>query len=575
MACSVFIVVFYQESSLHRIGLLDCIQSIGDVPNYGRLPEKATILGNERRIGRKNHMDSEQLVSALNAIVHRLVLLANEDAQLRSDLRTLAQAVLTVTEAPDQQITAAAVEESSAVEVVEAASPVVATEPAAAVPQTADPAAPFPAVLPELTLGQAKSPAQSASISYPEHWARTGEFDLSLIESRCHLKTEGARWAATRRRLLAEGADYQADIEPMDQDIIVRAKTVTDCFLWMCHPSGPSPANPKLYEVVASCFENMANALSVVRQIEEYPETLRTEFERSLDLLAEAQSALRVAIDTIDGQPDADQVLTFNWLRAITSERQIFIERHMRISDPADPDQWSDLEARIETLDADVQAIRERNKKQRKLLGKVRHKASLIGNDAQAAQAEWTTLITIVQELVDGGMPPSNRVLRELLSPIIDDLPDDADVPPGFQLVLREIDRVMASYPLPETKVEKPPTEEVREAARRLNDRSLVIIGGDRRDGASKAIKEAFGLKDLLWIETREHESFADFEPFVARSDVAAVLLAIRWASHSYGEVKEFCDRYEKPLVRLPGGYGLNQVAAQIMAQCSERLPSQ
>ena len=56
------------------------------------------------------------------------------------------------------------------------------------------------------------------------------------------------------------------------------------------------------------------------------------------------------------------------------------------------------------------------------------------------------------------------------------------------------------------------------------------------------------------------------------RPDVAAVLLAIRWSSHSYGEVKSFCDDYDKPLIRLPAGYNTNQVAAQIMQQASGRL---
>jgi hypothetical protein len=78
----------------------------------------------------------------------------------------------------------------------------------------------------------------------------------------------------------------------------------------------------------------------------------------------------------------------------------------------------------------------------------------------------------------------------------------------------------------------------------------------------------------LIWIETRAHESIEGFEPYVARPNVAAVVLAIRWSSHSYGEVKDFCDKHGKPLVRLPGGYNVNQVAAQIMSQCSERLAS-
>ncbi|WP_154673818.1 hypothetical protein [Singulisphaera acidiphila] len=80
------------------------------------------------------------------------------------------------------------------------------------------------------------------------------------------------------------------------------------------------------------------------------------------------------------------------------------------------------------------------------------------------------------------------------------------------------------------------------------------------------------GLKELFWIETKEHQSIAAFEPAIARPDVALVLLAIRWSSHAFGDVKPYCERQGKLLVRLPGGYSPNQVAAQILAQCSEHL---
>jgi hypothetical protein len=49
-------------------------------------------------------------------------------------------------------------------------------------------------------------------------------------------------------------------------------------------------------------------------------------------------------------------------------------------------------------------------------------------------------------------------------------------------------------------------------------------------------------------------------------------LLAIRWSSHSFGKVKPICDRYGKPLVRLPAGYSPNQVAVQIVQQVSGKL---
>ena len=100
----------------------------------------------------------------------------------------------------------------------------------------------------------------------------------------------------------------------------------------------------------------------------------------------------------------------------------------------------------------------------------------------------------------------------------------------------------------------------------------MVFIGGETRSEAKEALERAFGLRELIWVATREHESFRAFEPAVARADVAVVLLAIRWSSHSHAEVQAYCERYGKALVRLPGGYNPNQVAAQILVQCGERL---
>jgi hypothetical protein len=116
------------------------------------------------------------------------------------------------------------------------------------------------------------------------------------------------------------------------------------------------------------------------------------------------------------------------------------------------------------------------------------------------------------------------------------------------------------------------PSAEVREVARLLRGRSAVLIGGNRRREAEDALERALGLKELVWLETKQHQAVAAFEPQIARPDVAIVLLAIRWSSHAFGEVKLLCDRHGKPLARLPGGYNPNQVAAQILSQCSAHL---
>ena len=82
----------------------------------------------------------------------------------------------------------------------------------------------------------------------------------------------------------------------------------------------------------------------------------------------------------------------------------------------------------------------------------------------------------------------------------------------------------------------------------------------------------ALDLAEVNWLDTREHQSIEGFSAHVARPDVALVLLAIRWSSHSFGDVKDFCDRYGKPLVRLKAGLNPNQVAMQILEQASGKL---
>ncbi len=513
------------------------------------------------------------IVESLSSLAERLVTLAGEDAALRADLRRLAEAVLRATDPGDGECgegksalpRGAPPREAQRVAEGAAGEDAVSTESGHGRESPGE-------ALPELELGRSAPPAEPVSPSYPARWAAPDDADFPLIEQRCRLKAEGARWAATRRHRLAQGTHFATDIEPIDREIIARAKALPDCFLWMCHPSGPSPADLRLYDIVAGCFENVADVLVVLKDIQDDPELHAHDYEQALDLLAEAQSALRVAIAAIDGPHESDQLKVFNWLKATASENQIFIQRYMRADDPADPWQWTELAARIEMVDARLQETRRRAKQRRKWMGKIRHKLSLLDQEPQNAQDHWRILIETVNELVNDGLPPSNRELRELLIPVIEELPEFPTYPKGFQRVLQEIDRFMAICPTPEPTTDSPPAPEVRQVRQLLQGRALILIGGDRRRPAQQALIEAFGLSDLIWIETREHQSIDVFEPYVARADVAVVVLAIRWSSHAFGEVREFCDRHAKPLVRLPAGYSPNQLAAQILAQCSDRL---
>lgn len=519
---------------------------------------------------------SSDLIAALETTANRLLLLASEDEGLRSSLHRLALAVMKATELPTQmdEATPASLELIHVEAVAPCPeSPVIAEEVATQkIAKTTIPKLPIepPEQLPTLTFGRAAPAAEPVAQAYS--WQLTGstEIALPLIESRCRLKAEAIRWAATRFQKISQGATFSTDIAPKDRDLITRAKAFSDCFLWMFYSSGTNDLN--LYENVARCFENVADLVALIRQIQDKPKLFGEEFEKCLDLLAEAQSALRIAVEALGGNSDTDQAQTHQWLKLVASENQIYIEHFMRLDDPADPTKWSDLATRIDAVDLRIQETLKQEKQRTKLIGKIRYKASQILQLPDSAQANWEGIVPSVEELISNGLPPSNVELRELLVPIIETLPEMPELPKNVGLVFREIDRYLATVPSPDIKSPTPPSAQVQEVARLLRGRSMVVIGGERRPGNYEALKEAFQLRDLIWIETREHESISGFESYIARPDVAIVNLAIRWSSHSHGDVQAFCDKYGKPLVRLPGGYNPNQVAAQILVQGSDRL---
>jgi hypothetical protein len=113
---------------------------------------------------------------------------------------------------------------------------------------------------------------------------------------------------------------------------------------------------------------------------------------------------------------------------------------------------------------------------------------------------------------------------------------------------------------------------ETQEVARLLAGRTLLLIGGECRSERQETLCRDFGLKELRWLDTREQASTEPLLKAVADPEVSLVLLLIRFSRHSYGDMAEPCRQRGIPLVRIPGGYGTNQLAHQILDQAGERL---
>jgi hypothetical protein len=300
----------------------------------------------------------------------------------------------------------------------------------------------------------------------------------------------------------------------------------------------------------------------------------------ALQLLAEALSALRVAVAQLGESQDDVQNEAFLWLRSQTEERRIYVSRHMRLNDPADPAAWGELRARIQEQEDALRVEVERERQRRKAWGRLRYHLDQTARDEAAdTAAHWTRALEAIDALVDSGVPPSSVELRDLLLPHLDSLPDDLELPRGALLALREIDRYQASREAEEDsasgglagRATAEPTEEVRRLRSLLAGRAMVLIGGVHRPRQVGLIEEAFDLSELVWLDGGS-PSYTQFEPAIARPDVAVVVLMIRWSSHGYGEVRSLCEQYDRPFVRLPSGYNPNQLAFQILDQVGERL---
>lgn len=339
-------------------------------------------------------------------------------------------------------------------------------------------------------------------------------------------------------------------------------------------PDFPDAAHDER-ELVAANFDNVAASLKLIKRLSAAVPRTDDRYKSAVGLLAESLSALRVSLERLGERRDPDQYAVFQWINRETKTQNIFIARHMKLDDPSEPDAHADLARRIVALGKplDDDELRKRS------LSHVRYHVEKLGRgagDDDEQLRHWQVIIDKVAELVRGGLPPSNGELRELLGGVIDSLPDALEAPPEFERVVRELDRYIAAQesagapPSPSrAETYSPAVAKVRAA---IAGRTLVIIGGEARRHSIERLKDAFGLADVDWIASRVHESHYNFEPSIRRPEVVAVLLLIRFISHSFAEVQEFCIDAGKPVIRIRAGYHPNAVAEAIIEQAGDRL---
>ena len=315
----------------------------------------------------------------------------------------------------------------------------------------------------ELTLGRS-SPKRGEIPEGPfvvtAECARRTIFLIS--KSRCRQKSEAARWAAERLRRELELNDVPIDNAPDDPEMVTWGDCLVNSFYWSqssdgvpTQPmsawstmwAGASRRWPRHWPLFEPCMERHPGNAKVL--------------ERSLPLLAEAQSALRAAVQRLGSTADPDQVEIFEWLKATAARHHVYIKRFMRADEVADPARWSDLLDRIESLAGAGKSSRLSDSQ---IVAAARC-SSAVFEKAATTGGRWSI---VVDEVVGTGIPPSNREIRDLLLPLIEELPARDDYPAGFRRVLRR-DRPVSREPRYAIKVDAV-ARALAEKSKRLRD---------------------------------------------------------------------------------------------------------
>lgn len=486
---------------------------------------------------------TDELAEALVALFERLGPHVQSDPQLRDAVLNLGRAIATWTE----QVAPVPAP------VAEPAKPVVPLPPSP------------PVVIPaDFSLAKPPAPIVRQSVFADDEGRGIVPVDLAIIARRCHLKSDAARLVAARKR---------GNVALPHDDLIRQATGLPDCDLWMLHPGDYVDA-PKAWDDLGGAFAVGAEAAELLAVLNGLPDALAERHrERVLYAGAEAQAMMWAGVLDVHRRVDNDQVHLFVHIREFARDSQIYISRYLKKEDRVPADRWPDLLRRLAVLRDELGEARVKGRTRDKGFTNLKYKLKKMGESPATAAIEWPRVLELLEEVVSAGVPASNAEVRELLLPVLDTLPEDQEPGPNADRVFQAVNEYLATRPAPVIEAgEEEPSAEVRAVAELLRGRQAVMIGGVERNAARFAIERAFGLSALNWVSTRAHESVTVFEPAVARPEVGVVLLAIRWASHGYGDVKDYCEKYGKPMVYLTGGYNPNQIAHQILAQVGDRL---
>lgn len=379
-----------------------------------------------------------------------------------------------------------------------------------------------------------------------------------------------------RLSLKAETCKVVGAASPVPKTLSERAQKLNTS-LWMIGMGKPERLD--WMQHLGLCFEAGAEAALLLEQ--SFAPTLDTITHRHRDVVDAAAHATALTLSAtfrmlekpdINADPDVRDL--HRWLEYLTNQHQIFQDRYMKLN--ALPSLTTLPEAQKK-----LAHLRDpRGKAERQLISGLRAYLKQIAAenpDSLARKLRENRFLEKVETAKELGWQPSRLELRKLLSTWYDALPRPEHPSPFYAQLLEYVDDQYREIPPDETEEDEeelqpsktPNIDRVRDM---LQGKALYIVGGNPVPAAMERIKKSFALKEVIWPHTSPSSSVESLRATVSRPDVAAVLLLVRFSSHTFGQLIEDCERARKPFVRIPSGYGVKQIAYQILHQASQQL---
>ena len=440
---------------------------------------------------------------------------------------------------------------------------------------------------------------------------------LSVVVTRARWKAAACRLALDRRATLAmsdgEKELSEAQMLTRERSLRTRLAGLPDTSTWMLdQPFGVRATEPKAFEVaddvaaklerVALCYETLAFAAETATDLDESGVFRGGPPPQFLYLLAEAQSSLLASLADAPTRSDSDQRDVFLWLKDQTTRYRIYVDRHMRLDDPADPNGSSDLEERIRRASRELSEERQVRRQRGQLLNKIRYHVRKLLHDGALRLSEVESLAAALERGFEAGLERGDRTLVELFAPLreltagaIGEAAErltaltETIASPGADAASAGHSSSSANAKSADATSDdendattKDPERSARilgEVRALLQGRRVVLLARDITDDEGIALEKELGATSvkvvMVDVESEEAERWKVLDACLADEAVDLFLLGVRLDTDEYQRFKERCLERKTPFVRLPGSFAATAVAHQITRQVGWRLRAQ